>query len=127
MKFRYFILAGTAFIISFALNAQSIIVNADKATATIQPTMWGIFFEDINFAADGGLYAELVKNRSFEFFNPLMGWNLQQSSSGTGTVLVVNRLAKDSANPRFIKVSRNNASGTLGLNNEGFRGMGIKK
>ena len=36
--------------------------------------MWGIFFEDINFGADGGLYAELVKNRSFEFPDPLMGW-----------------------------------------------------
>ena len=36
--------------------------------------MWGVFFEDINFGADGGLYAELVKNRGFEFPDPLMGW-----------------------------------------------------
>ncbi len=36
--------------------------------------MWGIFFEDINFGADGGLYAEMVKNRGFEFPDPLMGW-----------------------------------------------------
>ena len=41
-------------------------VNLKKAGAPIQPTMYGIFFEDINYAADGGLYAELVKNRSFE-------------------------------------------------------------
>ena len=33
--------------------------------------MWGVFFEDINFGADGGLYAELVKNRGFEFPEPL--------------------------------------------------------
>lgn len=36
--------------------------------------MYGIFFEDINFATDGGLYAELVKNRSFKFLEPMMGW-----------------------------------------------------
>lgn len=59
------------------LSAQSITeinVNAGKPVGEIQPTMWGVFFEDINFAADGGLYAELVKNRSFEFSIPLMGW-----------------------------------------------------
>ena len=37
--------------------------------------MYGVFFEDINYGADGGLYVELVKNRSFEFPKPLMGWN----------------------------------------------------
>ena len=42
-------------------------VNTKKVGAKVQPTMYGIFFEDINYAADGGLYGELVKNRSFEF------------------------------------------------------------
>ncbi len=50
-----------------------LIVKVNEPIADIQPTMWGIFFEDINFAADGGIYAELVKNRSFEFDEPLMG------------------------------------------------------
>lgn len=49
-------------------------VNTKKMGAPIQSTMYGIFFEDINFAADGGLYGELVKNRSFEFPQELMGW-----------------------------------------------------
>jgi hypothetical protein len=52
-------------------------IRVDKPGAEIQPTMYGIFIEDINFAADGGLYAELVKNRSFEFpNNPLQGWSV---------------------------------------------------
>ena len=42
-------------------------VRLDRIGAEVQPTMYGLFFEDINYAADGGLYAELVKNRSFEF------------------------------------------------------------
>ena len=51
-------------------------INTSKVGAPIQPTMYGIFFEDINYAADGGLYGELVKNRSFEFPDPYMGWNV---------------------------------------------------
>ena len=52
-----------------AISAQTneMKVRVNKPGAEIQPTMYGIFIEDINFAADGGLYAELVKNRSFEF------------------------------------------------------------
>ena len=42
-------------------------IDVQQTGAPIQSTMYGIFFEDINFGADGGLYAELIKNRSFEF------------------------------------------------------------
>ncbi|MDE5739503.1 MAG: alpha-L-arabinofuranosidase, partial [Bacteroidaceae bacterium] len=51
-------------------------VNTTKVGAPIASTMYGIFFEDINYAADGGLYAELVKNRSFEFPNHFAGWDI---------------------------------------------------
>lgn len=47
-------------------------VDVAKTVTKIQPTMYGVFFEDINFAADGGLYAEMIKNRSFEFETPMM-------------------------------------------------------
>jgi hypothetical protein len=62
---------------SFGQPAVKLTVDADKPLFEIQPTMWGLFFEDINFAADGGLYAELVKNRSFEFPVPLEGWTVE--------------------------------------------------
>ncbi len=52
-----------------------LVVDVKKQGAPIQSTMYGLFFEDINFGADGGLYAELIKNRSFEFPQSLMGWN----------------------------------------------------
>ena len=54
-------------------------VATNKPAADVQPTMWGLFFEDINLGADGGVYAELVKNRSFEFAAPLMGWKEQKT------------------------------------------------
>ena len=57
----------------------------------------------------------------------MMGWKIQQQDAATGTILVVNRQAEDSSNPRFIKVTRNTEAGTFGLTNEGFRGMGIKQ
>ncbi|MBS1744766.1 MAG: carbohydrate binding domain-containing protein [Bacteroidetes bacterium] len=127
MMMKKLIICVSFFTCTQVMQAQPLVVNADKPTAAIQPTMWGIFFEDINFAADGGLYAELVKNRSFEFFNPLMGWTIQQQSPETGTVLVTNRLVQDSSNPRYIRVTRYTSSGKFGITNEGFRGMGIRE
>ena len=57
-------LIATGFLIPAILPAQStpeIVVSVNKPIAAVQPTMWGIFFEDINFGADGGIYAELVQ------------------------------------------------------------------
>src|SRR6476469_7152869 len=129
--------AATAFSQSNVQAKYVINVKVDETIATIQPTMWGIFFEDINMGADGGIYAELVKNRSFEFYKPLAGWTVQpadisyvpfQKQFGEGTVMIVNRQEKNTANPRFIRITANNASkGSLGLTNEGFDGMGIRK
>ena len=126
---KVFIVFGLLFFNCFILQAQrNVQVNADKAIANVSPTMWGLFFEDINLGADGGLYAELIKNRSFEFAKPLMGWSVRQKKPTEGTVLVLNRQTENTANPRFLRVSLNNAAkGDVGLTNEGFRGMGIKQ
>lgn len=107
-------------------SVRPIVVSVDQPIAPIQSTMWGIFFEDINFAADGGLYAELVKNRSFEFAKPLMGWKILKKDASEG-VLVINAGETNRANPRFVRISKTNAGEKFGLENEGFRGMGIKR
>ncbi len=93
----------------------------DKPVMNIQSNMWGIFFEDINFGADGGLYAELVKNRSFEFQNPLMGWKKEGKK---GDVLIVNRMPEFPNNPRYAEVKTDSL---FSLTNEGFRGIGVKE
>lgn len=59
----------------FAESEITFEIQPDKFGPGIQPTMYGLFFEDINYAADGGLYAEMIKNRSFEFPDRLAGWN----------------------------------------------------
>jgi alpha-L-arabinofuranosidase len=118
---------------ALAQNKATFIIQANNETAEISPNMWGIFFEDINLGADGGIYAELVKNRSFEFSKPMMGWNIhgtqmQWGQHIGGEITIINRPEKAETNPRFMHVVLNNhKKGSLGLTNEGFRGMGIKK
>ncbi|GAB4041019.1 alpha-L-arabinofuranosidase C-terminal domain-containing protein [Spirosoma jeollabukense] len=120
------LLTGSSFFAQ-AQPAPVVRVNVAQPIADIQPTMWGVFFEDINFGADGGIYAEMVKNRSFEFFKPLMGWKIDGKKRTEGDVLVQNRQEKSSSNPRYVRITANSASqGDLSLTNEGFRGMGIK-
>lgn len=127
-RFAFVLLALAAFgSPSFSQN-HTLVVKPTQPTAIIQPTMWGVFFEDINLGADGGIYAEMVKNRSFEFFKPMMGWTVNRKKFVEGELLVINRGNEDTRNPRFLHVTMNNATkGDLGLTNEGFRGMGIKK
>ena len=119
--------------ISFPLAVAqpvSLSVDATKPLHEIQPTMWGIFFEDINFGADGGLYAELIKNRSFEFDSPLMGWHLEHydhysNNSQTGSVTIVNR-GELEKNNRYAKIVVNKVN-SFAMVNEGFFGIGFKK
>lgn len=105
-------------------------VDVTKTITKIQPTMFGLFFEDINFAADGGLYAEMVKNRSFEFDKPLMGWeqpNTKRSSLNmqSGAAVPI-KVLENKTNTNFCRVLINDDKG-YAIINEGFRGMGVKK
>lgn len=103
-------------------QTKTLVVKAASPITTIQPTMWGLFFEDINFAADGGIYAELVKNRSFEFYKPLMGWK-KTGEEYVGQFQIIN--SQNENNPRFLRLESLQGK-ELGLVNEGFRGMGVK-
>jgi len=103
------------------VQPKNLVVKAGNPVAPIQPTMWGLFFEDINFAADGGIYAELVKNRSFEFYKPLMGWK-KTGEEYVGQFQIIN--SQNENNPRFLRLESLHGK-ELGLINEGFRGMGI--
>ncbi len=105
----------------YAQNVHEFVVRTDKPGAEIQPTMYGLFFEDINYAADGGLYAELIKNRSFEFPQPFMGWNT------FGNVL----LQEDGPfeqNPHYVRIGdAGHAEKHSGIENEGFFGIGVQE
>ena len=112
-------------LLTLAAQAQAVHsfdIDLKKPGAPIQSTMYGIFFEDINFAADGGLYAELVKNRSFEFpADALQGWK----PFGKVEVRADGPFER---NPHYVRLSDpgHPARGT-GLDNEGYFGIGVEK
>ena len=120
-KHRTF-LAALALSAGLGMNAQinELVIQTKKLGAEIQPTLYGHFFEDINYGADGGLYAELVKNRSFEFPQNLMGWK----TFGHVTL-------KDDGpferNPHYVRLAYpGHDHKRTGLENEGFFGIGVK-
>jgi len=95
-------------------------VNLKKAGAPVQPTMYGVFFEDINFAADGGLYGDMVKNRSFDFPYPLTGW------IPYGKLKVMDD-GPFERNPHYLRLEwSGHRDKFTGVENEGFFGMGLK-
>ncbi len=114
--------------LSIALGTQlitaqthNISVDVKKPGSPIQKTMYGIFFEDINYGADGGLYAEMVKNRSFEFPQSLLGW----TTFGNVEVKTDGPFAN---NPHYVSLSYpGHDEKRTGMDNEGFFGFGLKK
>lgn len=102
-------------------------LKENPAPVTIQPTIYGIFFEDINFAADGGLYAELIKNRSFEFDEPFTGWkqpNTKTLSPNLDSGFLTIYTDHSKSNKNYARITVLNNKNYL-LENEGFRGIGI--
>ena len=123
MKKHFTLLSALAITTCMGINAQEVnnmVVQTNKIGAEIQPTMYGHFFEDINYGADGGLYAELIKNRSFEFPQNFMGWNV----FGNVTLLDDGPFDK---NPHYVRLGDpRHAHKRTGIENEGFFGIGIK-
>ncbi len=96
-------------------------INTKKAGAKVQDTMYGLFFEDINYAADGGLYGELVKNRSFEFPQNFMGWQV------FGNVTLKNDGPFERC-PHYVELKApNHKERRTGIQNEGYFGIGVVK
>ena len=119
---------AVAVVLSFAAEAAESVkltVHADQPGAT--PTQFGIFYEDINFAGDGGLYAELVKNRSFEFEDHLAGWKEVVRGGAAGTLTVQSTGPIHPANPHYLTLTTSKAGEGFGLVNEGFRGIGVRQ
>ena len=116
MKLHRTLFTAWVFAAGVALHVQT-----NKLGAEIQPTMYGLFFEDINYGADGGLYAELIKNRSFEFPQRFMGWNI----FGNVTLMDDGPFER---NPHYVRLGNSgHREKHTGIENEGFFGIGVKE
>lgn len=113
--------SATACLAQSEAESRQLTLLANKPGADIASTMYGIFFEDINYGADGGLYAEMVKNRSFEFPQPFMGWK------AIGKVSLATENPAFERNPHYVTLlDPGHREKRTCLENEGFFGMGLK-
>ena len=110
-----------------AFAQTQVTVEVNQPGAAIPSTLFGLFFEDINFGADGGLYPERVKNRSFEFPEPMMAWKKIENSKSAGTADIQTENPISQNNSHYLRLQRSPGSESFGVSNEGFRGMGIRK
>lgn len=91
--------------------------------AAFSSTMHGVFFEDINYAADGGLYAEMVQNRSFEHRSPLYSWSTTDESIEL-RVESVEGLHEN--NPSYGRLRLPESLSSGGVVNAGFDGFAVQ-
>lgn len=111
-----------------AAQMRSLTVQVDRPGAAVPETLFGLFFEDINFGADGGLYPERIKNRSFEFPDPLMGWKQAAPGDSKGTLQVYERIGEQGAsNSHYLRIKLDEPGKGFGVTNEGFRGVGVEQ
>jgi alpha-L-arabinofuranosidase len=104
-------------------------VHADKAVHEVSPRLWGVFFEEINHAGDGGIYAELVRNRCFEepptAGEATPGWSLRASAHGAGAMVVdrAEKIGATTGNSLRVVVKK----GPVSVVNSGYWGIGVRK
>jgi len=104
----------------------NLVVEVDKPGARISPMLWGIFFEEINCAGDGGLYAELIRNRSFEDSAQPEHWRLVTHGSAKGEMAVDSTQPMSPLNPRSLRLTASGGPGRVSLVNEGYWGIALK-
>jgi alpha-N-arabinofuranosidase len=132
MKTRYFTLALLASsLISLSLNAQapSLSVQVDHPTAQVSPNFYGLMTEEINFSYDGGVYPELVRDRTIGTgWQALAHWTMVARGDSAVKISVDEATGPSIALPRSIKVSVTAATETApaGVQNDGFWGMAVR-
>jgi len=109
-----------------AADAVALQIKADQVAAHVSPMFYGLMTEEINFSYDGGLYAELVRNRSFkEDAKEPVHWQLVQEQGGTGAMSLDPSQPLNDAIATSLKLTVAKA-GRVGIANEGFWGIPVK-
>ncbi|MFN8257084.1 MAG: alpha-L-arabinofuranosidase C-terminal domain-containing protein [Bacteroidales bacterium] len=116
-------------------------LKAQPQSKKISPDLFGLFFEDINYSADGGLYAELVQNRSFEYnpseqkeWNPYSYWEYVTPGFSIGAISIETSSPIHSNNPHYLVLNIEHVGheakfigdAGVGIKNSGFDGIVVK-
>lgn len=116
------------------MGQSKITVRPDRVTGQLGD-LYGIFFEDLNHAADGGLYAEMVQNRSFEFcavdnpsYHPLMAWEKIEKKYSRMQWWIQDSHPYSRRNPHYLVCEIFETGMGAGVRNTGFTpGMYLQK
>ena len=132
MSKRYFAPALlAAFVLSLRLTAQgpSLTIQMDHPTAKVSPMLYGLMTEEINFSYDGGLYAELVRDRAIgQDRRALNHWTMVARGNSMVNISVDSQTGPSAALPRSLKVAVTAATETLpaGVQNDGYWGIPVR-
>src|SRR5207247_2419525 len=120
-----FLLSAFCFLLSPSLLASAILtINADHPGPKISPTLYGIFFEEINCAGDGGIYGEMIRNRSFEDSDKPDHWSLVTTGTAKGEMAVDTARPLSEKNPHSLKLTITSAGdGRVAIANDGYWGI----
>jgi alpha-L-arabinofuranosidase len=126
---RSSLLLSASLIAATTLFAQpSITVQTDKPGHALSPTLWGLFFEEINHAGDGGLYAELIENRSFEDAEKPEHWEIKADGEIQMEAAIDDSKPLNPYNRRSLRVAVKEAKGgRVTIANDGFWGISLKQ
>ncbi len=117
------ILAGSALV---GQTAADVTIQVNQPGALVSSNLFGIFFEEINFAGDGGLYAEMVRDRSFyDAANPDY-WTFVTQGSAVGSMAVDATQPLNTNIPNSLKLTMTSGAGSVGAANNGYWGMNVQ-
>jgi alpha-L-arabinofuranosidase len=107
-------------------DLASISIRADQQGAQASSNLFGIFFEEINYGGDGGLYGELVRNRSFSSSANPDFWTLITQGTATGQMSVDTSRPLNTNNLRSLMLTMASGSGSVGAANSGYWGIALQ-
>jgi alpha-N-arabinofuranosidase len=105
-------------------------VQLDKPVHAVSPTLYGLMTEEINYSYDGGLYAEMVRNRTFQDhgFGGIAHWNVEHAGESSATMALDTTTGPSGAldSSLLVDVKAADAAHPAGVRNEGYWGMAVR-
>jgi len=129
VKHRLLSLLAIVGLTACAARAQSsatLTIQANQPGAVVSSNLFGIFFEEINYGGDGGIYAELVRNRSFANSASPDFWTLVTNGVATGTMSVDASSPLNTNNLRSLQLTKSSGTGGIGAANSGYWGISLQ-
>ncbi|MDR1493943.1 MAG: hypothetical protein LBT05_14675 [Planctomycetaceae bacterium] len=102
-------------------------VKVDQPGIKVSPSLYGIFFEEINHAGDGGLYPELIRNRSFEFKTKPEFWTTTTLPNKSGNISIEKNNTGSQYNSQILRVQVEESNRGFAVVNEGYWGIPVVK